>query len=65
VVAEKIGKLLEKLCQKKSINTCLGKGTIFTETHEKFLEAIPEEIKKYIDKTTRIIEPRMRNCYQN
>ena len=45
----KIANYLQNYAQRKRLTTAQEKERIFTETHEKFVESVPQLLKKLLD----------------
>ena len=41
---------IQNYARRNSLTLAQARARFFTETHEKFLEAIPQELKKFIDR---------------
>ena len=48
----KIANYIQNYARRNNLTLAQAHARFFTETHEKFLEAIPQELKKFLDRST-------------
>ena len=46
----KIANYIQNYARRNSLTLAQARARFFTETHEKFLESIPQELKKFLDR---------------
>ena len=47
----KVSNYLQNYARRNSLTIARARVRFFTETHEKFIESIPQELKKFIDRS--------------
>ena len=47
----KVSNYIQNYARRNSLTIAQARARFFTETHEKFVESIPHELKKFIDRS--------------